>query len=266
MRIVMMATGGIGGFLAVRMTQAGHEVVCIARGAHLEAIKSNGLTLTGAETSETVHPWKVTESVDGIGPVDAVILGVKAGGLEAAAKAVLPIVNDQAQNGDFSRFVFGETDNTVSPRIQALQTAMTGSGIQADVPADIAAEVWTKIVLMSAMAGTTASARTTVGNIRSTPALARVFQDVMIETHKVGLGKGIPLCADLPEKHWEYVATLPESMRASAAIDLEKGNPLEIPWINGAIVRTGQQLGIPTPVNQTINAILTPFANGRPNS
>lgn len=304
MRIVTMATGGIGGFLAVKLAKAGHEVACIARGAHLDAIRQNGLRLDGPDGSETVHPWKATDNADGLCPVDVVIMGVKAGALETAARVVLPVVSDQtlvvpffngveaverltqilpersvangtayvsttlsapgviAQTGDFGRFVFGETDNSVSPRIQALQSALVAAGVQAEIPADITVEMWTKAVLMCAMSGTTAAARTTVGEIRDTPELAQLAQDVMGEAHDVAIAKGVALAPDLPQRYWEFVATLPDAMRASAAIDLERGNPLEIPWINGSIVRIGRKLGVPTPANKAILALLTPYAEG----
>lgn len=92
MRIATVATGGIGGYLAVRLTQAGHEIGCLARGAHLAAIRDHGLTLTTAQGSETARPWRASDDPAAIGPVDAVIFGVKAGGLEDAARSCRPLL------------------------------------------------------------------------------------------------------------------------------------------------------------------------------
>ncbi|NKB54514.1 MAG: hypothetical protein GKR97_20300 [Rhizobiaceae bacterium] len=75
MRIATMATGGIGGFLAVKLSQIGHQVATIARGAHLESIAMNGLTLDGPTGMENVKPWKVTADPAEIGQVDVIILG-----------------------------------------------------------------------------------------------------------------------------------------------------------------------------------------------
>ena len=65
MRIATMGTGGIGGFLAVKLGKAGHEVVTIARGAHLAAIRENGLTLEGHWGSESVRPAMATDDPAG---------------------------------------------------------------------------------------------------------------------------------------------------------------------------------------------------------
>ena len=52
-------------------------------------------------------------------------------------------------------------------------------------------------------------------------------------------------------------------MRASTAIDLENGNPLEIEWISGAVSRLSQDIGISAPINKSIYAVLSPYRHGR---
>jgi len=78
MRICVIGAGAIGGLLAARLAQSGQEVSVIARGAHLEAIKRDGLKLI-AEDGSTVqtHP-KASQSMQGLGPQDVVVLGMKA--------------------------------------------------------------------------------------------------------------------------------------------------------------------------------------------
>jgi 2-dehydropantoate 2-reductase len=92
MRIATMATGGIGGFLAVKLTNMGHQVATIARGPHLFAIVENGLTLEGASGAELARPWVATDNPSDVGEVDVVIFGVKGDALEMAAKACLPML------------------------------------------------------------------------------------------------------------------------------------------------------------------------------
>ena len=72
MRIATMATGGIGGFLAVKLANAGHDVATIARGAHLEAIRKNGLRLDHADGSEVAHPMIATDRPEEVRAVDAI--------------------------------------------------------------------------------------------------------------------------------------------------------------------------------------------------
>jgi 2-dehydropantoate 2-reductase len=87
-----MATGGIGGFLAVKLGNNGHQVATIARGEHLSAIRKNGLTLESASGTENHQPWIATSDPAEVGPVDAIIFGVKGDALEAAAEACLPMI------------------------------------------------------------------------------------------------------------------------------------------------------------------------------
>mgnify|MGYP001966607971 CR=1 FL=1 len=87
MRIATMATGGIGGYIAVKLTKQGQEVAAIARGSHLEAIKNKGLQLSSKHGIETVKPWKATSDTKQIGPVDVIIFGVKCHALEEAAES-----------------------------------------------------------------------------------------------------------------------------------------------------------------------------------
>lgn len=92
MRIATMATGGIGGFLAVKLANSGHQVATIARDVHLAAIVENGLTLLDTSGTELAHPWIATDDPSEVGEVDAIIFGVKGDALEAAARACLPML------------------------------------------------------------------------------------------------------------------------------------------------------------------------------
>ena len=94
MKIATMATGGIGGFLAVKLTKSGHQVATIARGKHLDAIRQNGLSLSTSNGTETVVPWITSDVTEGIGPVDAIIFGVKCNSLDEAAKACIPMLHE----------------------------------------------------------------------------------------------------------------------------------------------------------------------------
>src|SRR5947208_14244885 len=91
MRIAIMAAGGVGGFLAVRLIAAGNEVAVVARGRHLEAIKADGLTLDSPAGVATARPAIATADPADIGPVDLVVFAVKLHDAEAAATACPPL-------------------------------------------------------------------------------------------------------------------------------------------------------------------------------
>ncbi len=94
MRIAIYGTGGVGGYFGGRLAQAGADVTFIARGAHLEAIRREGLQVESIAGDFTVAPAAAaaTDRPGEVGPVDLVVLGVKAWQLPEAAQAVKPLV------------------------------------------------------------------------------------------------------------------------------------------------------------------------------
>jgi len=92
MRIGVMATGAVGGYFGARLQQAGHEVVFIARGAHLDALRKDGLKI--ASPVGDLHLKKVTATDDPrtIGPVDIVLFAVKLWDTEKAGEQTKPLI------------------------------------------------------------------------------------------------------------------------------------------------------------------------------
>ena len=93
MKIAMMGSGGVGGFFGGRLAKAGYDVTFVARGAHLDAMRANGLTIEN-EPQGNLHVPQVKATGDpaSIGPVDLVILSVKLWDTDDAARAIAPIV------------------------------------------------------------------------------------------------------------------------------------------------------------------------------
>lgn len=103
MRICIFGAGAVGSHFAVRLARAGHDVACVMRGAHLQAVKAKGLTLRVGETEVTV---KVRASDDPaeLGPQDLVISTLKATGVASLAEGLRPLMGEAtpvvfAQNG-----------------------------------------------------------------------------------------------------------------------------------------------------------------------
>lgn len=86
MRIAIWGAGGVGGYFGGRLAQAGEEVIFVARGAHLEAIRAKGLTVESVAGDLTVAPAQATDNPDDIGPVEVIIVGVKAWQVPQAAQ------------------------------------------------------------------------------------------------------------------------------------------------------------------------------------
>jgi 2-dehydropantoate 2-reductase len=93
MKICIFGAGSIGGLLGAHLAHAGHEVSLVARGAHLAAIRRDGLRLTGASGDFTVRPAASDDPAD-LGPQDYVILAVKAPSLPGAVATLAPLLDE----------------------------------------------------------------------------------------------------------------------------------------------------------------------------
>src|SRR5258706_15602832 len=87
MRICVYGAGSIGGNFATRLAAAGNEVSVVVRGAHLEAIRANGLTLLIGD-KKIVVPVRASDRPADLGPQDAVLVTMKSSGQAALAEAI----------------------------------------------------------------------------------------------------------------------------------------------------------------------------------
>lgn len=92
MKIAVMGTGGVGGYFGARLAASGEEVHFIARGAHLEAIRSKGLQVYSANGDVLVKPARATGDPTTVGPVDLVMVAVKLWSTEDALRDAKPLV------------------------------------------------------------------------------------------------------------------------------------------------------------------------------
>src|SRR6516225_1515161 len=103
MRICIFGAGAVGSHLAVRLARAGHEVACVMRGAHLEAVRANGLRLRVGD--EEIHAEvKASDDPASLGAQDIVISTLKATGVASLATGLKPLLGNDtpvvfAQNG-----------------------------------------------------------------------------------------------------------------------------------------------------------------------
>ena len=92
MRIAVMAAGGVGGYFGARLAAAGHDVVFFARGAHLDAIRKNGLRVESPLGSLHLPEVTATDDPAGIAPVDLVLFAVKLWDTERSAEQLRPLI------------------------------------------------------------------------------------------------------------------------------------------------------------------------------
>jgi 2-dehydropantoate 2-reductase len=92
MRIVVVGSGGVGGYFGAKLARAGEEVTFVARGAHLQAIRTLGLRIRSVAEGEWCVKAPAVETLDGHGPADLVLLCVKSYDTEEATQLLRPVV------------------------------------------------------------------------------------------------------------------------------------------------------------------------------
>lgn len=165
--------------------------------------------------------------------------------------------------GTMQRIVFGEYHGRRSKRAEALREHCLKTGIDAVISDDIRRSIWEKFAFLVGMAAVTATIRLPIGPIRSHPLTRKFYLDAMREAAAVGRALGVRLPEDFAEERMAFVDTLPATMTASLHHDLERGNPLEVEWLSGAVVELGASVGVPTPVHRAVRDILILHAQGR---
>jgi 2-dehydropantoate 2-reductase len=128
----------------------------------------------------------------------------------------------------------------------------------------IQTELWMKFILLATNASIMSATRRPIGRLPDDPDLRPIFIAAYQEAIDVGRARGVALPADARDTILEFTRHLPPTMKASMALDLDRGNRLELPWLGGKVVELGRQLGVPTPTHSMMYAILKPYIMGTP--
>jgi 2-dehydropantoate 2-reductase len=162
------------------------------------------------------------------------------------------------------RMIFGELDGSRSRRAEDFHALCVEAGFDATLSEQILTELWMKFILLASNAGLMALARQPIGKLRDDPDMGPIFVKAWQEVIDVGRAKGVALPADALEKVQDFTDHAPPAMKASMALDLERGNRLELPWLSGKVAALGRELGVPTPTHGMMYAMLKPYVMGMP--
>ncbi len=166
------------------------------------------------------------------------------------------------QRGDVMRIAFGETNGQRTPRAQSILETFQAAAIPTELSDDVVRELWTKSLFISTMAGMTSAARSPMSQLLQHREAQEMILAAMREVEAVARARGVKLAPDVVDSTMAYMETSAKDLHASMHTDLELGRPLELDALNGAIVRIGQQVGVPTPVNSLLYAILIVHKDG----
>jgi 2-dehydropantoate 2-reductase len=165
-------------------------------------------------------------------------------------------------SGSIQRIVLGEYTGRVSRRAELFLEACRVAAIDADISDSIERVIWEKFVFLVGLSGTTTAMRQSIGPIRENERTRSFLLDLMLEVVALGHAMGVPLPRNYAQDRLAFCDTLPANMSSSMHHDLERGNRLELPWLSGGVVRLADRVGLETPMNRAVAAILEPFVRG----
>ncbi len=200
--------------------------------------------------------------VDAIDVLSGILGAQHVGGGIAKISAVIAEPGLIKHVSDFASIEFAEADSQPSDRTAAFLSACKEAGFDAEIARDIVKSLWLKFIFLAALSAITTAARHPIGPIIDCQEGRNAFRVNMRETIEIGRKLGVNLPDETLERLMKFITSLPPTMKASQLADLEAGNRLEAPWLTGAICRMGREIGIETPVNDALYAVLRPFIDG----
>ena len=151
----------------------------------------------------------------------------------------------------------GELDGQLTRRVRTVAEAFNASGLATQVSDNILGTMWDKLLINVATGAVTGITRLTYGQLYQEPALKATALAAVAEAMAAAKAAGIRLSMTDAEQAWNLAAEgLAPEFKTSMLQSLEKGSVTEIDFINGAVVRWGERLGVPTPVNSTLVACI----------
>jgi 2-dehydropantoate 2-reductase len=294
-RVAVAGAGAVGGYFGGLLARAGAPVSMIGRPAFVEAVAKNGLFLDTLHFQEKVHVEASTE-MHGVRGAEIVLFCVKTTDNAATARAIAPLLAPGAlvlsmQNGvdnveqiraaaavdALASVVYvaasvpepghikhvGRGDLVIGPKnekTECIAALFSRANIPCRISDNIEGELWTKLIWNCALNAVSALGHAKYGQIAGSPDAWKVVETAVYEVLAVARAANIhpPGLAD-PQAALAgalKIATQMAEALSSTAQDMDRGKRTEIESLNGYVSRRGAQLGVPTPVNQALYALV----------
>ena len=289
-----MGAGAVGCYFGGMLARAGHAVTLIARPQHVQAITRDGLRLQTTTFDEHLRLGASSEA-SAVQGANLVLFCVKSTDTESAgalirpymepdtlvlclqngvdnaerlrtvlpnhavAAAVVYVATEMAGPGHVQHHGRGELViepvNSGAMSSEALVRALMEAGIPTEVSRNVRGALWAKLVLNCAYNAVSAVALLPYGKTVTGVGVPDVMRDVVAECLAVAQAEGVQVQGDV----YAAVNRLADSMPnqySSTAQDLARGKLTEIDYLNGLIVRRGAALGVATPANRVLWALV----------
>jgi 2-dehydropantoate 2-reductase len=296
LRLVILGAGAIGSLFGGLLSEVGEDVTLIGRPAHIRAIRSHGLHIEGVTgrkkitVKAEVAPSKVGEADIVMCTVKAYdtrkaaadaqpLIGEESiflclqNGLDVEKEAAQEISSERIARGITNNgsqlikpgyirhtgsgdTIIGYPSERWHPRIRKLAEAMSRAGLPAKATNKIDQFVLSKVLTNVGINALGAITHLKNGDIVRNSILKDLMRSAIEEALRVAVKLGTPIIdEDIVEKTFEVAEATAEN-KNSMLQDVENGRKTEIDFINGAIVRIGEEMGVPTPINSTLTALV----------
>ncbi len=289
-KVAVMGAGAVGCYYGGMLARAGHQVVLIARPQHVEAIARDGLRMETKTFDEHVRlaassePSAVqganvvlfcvkstdTESAGALIrphlPADALVLCLQNGvdnadrlrtvlPQHAVAAAVVYVATEMAGPGHVKHHGRGELVIEPANASEAVAQALIAAGVPTEISGNVRGALWAKLILNCAYNAVSAIAQLPYGKTVQGEGVKDVMRDVVAECLAVAKAEGVQVPGDVDAAIRKIAESMPGQF-SSTAQDLARGKRSEIDYLNGLIVRRGEALGIATPANRVLWALV----------
>lgn len=298
--LLIVGTGAMACLFAARLSAANIPITMMGSWPEgLEALRQNGVTLVDPEGHEQAYPVQVTSNLAECSGITYALVLVKSWQTERAGNqlAVCLPSNGVAltlQNGMGNREILmrtlgaqrvalgattagaymlgpgkvqvageGVISLSIHSQLKPLADMLGAAGFIVDTVVDASILLWGKLVINAAINPITALLKTPNGEILEKPTARALMASVAREAAAVAVAKGVSLPYPDPVVATESITRRTAKNLSSMLQDVLRGAPTEIDAINGAIVEMGEQMGVPTPLNRTLWALVKAFENDR---
>jgi len=287
--IAVMGAGAVGCFYGAMLARAGCRVTLVGRQAHVDAMRRSGLRLE-MQGKELSVPVEATTGPEGVKDADLVLFSVKSPDTEAAGLSMAPYLGPDTailtlQNGvDNAERLAAALGREVIPAVVYVATEMAGpghvrhhgrgelaigrsaaseaivkafgeAGVKVEISDNATGALWAKLIVNCAYNALSAITQLPYGRLVQGAHIPEVMRDVVDECLAVAKAAGVVVPGDMHAAARNIARTMP-TQASSTAQDLARGKKTEIDYLNGIVVRKGEALGVPTPVNRTLTALV----------
>ena len=290
LQVAVLGAGAVGCFYGGMLARAGHRVTLIGRPQHVQVFEAQGLRMQTLAFDETVKLHASTEA-SAVAGADLVLFAVKSPDTETAgeqmrehlkpgalvlclqngvdnaerlravltgvqvAAAVVYVATEMAGPGHLRHHGRGELVIEPSPASERVAQALAAAGVPTEISDNVRGALWAKLILNCAYNALSAVGRIPYGELVRQPGVQDTMRDVVAECRAVAAADGVTLPGDVDAAVRRIAETMP-SQYSSTAQDLMRGKPSEIDHLNGHVVRRGEALGVPTPANRVLWAVV----------